>query len=217
MTKTLTVWGRRSSFNVQKVLWALDEIGLRYEHRNAGGSFGGLDEPEFLAMNPHGMVPVIKDEEGSVWESNSIIRYLCAKHSHGNLWIPDPFERSKADRWIDWSATTLQPSFMRLFWGYYRTPEAQRDQSANQVALASCQKYFRALDRHLAENEFLAGSRFSAADIPAGKTLHRYFGLGLLVEEPPHVMAWFSRLRDRQAFRQQVIVPFDDLYGRLAY
>jgi glutathione S-transferase len=217
MKSSLTVWGRRSSFNVQKVLWTLGELSLDYEHRDAGGSFGGLGDPAFLAMNPNGLVPVILDEEGSVWESNSIVRYLCAKHSRGNLWIEDPFARSKADRWIDWAATGLQPSFMRLFWGYYRTPEGQRDKMANQAALSSCIKHFRLLDAHLANNDFLAGSHFTAADIPAGTALHRYFGLGLAVEEPPNVMAWFSRLRDRPAFRQHVLVPFDDLYGRLAF
>ena len=151
MKSSITVWGRRSSFNVQKVLWTLDELGLHYEHRNAGGSFGGLDDPAFLAMNPNGLVPVILDEEGSVWESNSIVRYLCAKHSQGNLWIEDSFARSKADRWIDWAATALQPSFTRLFWGYYRTPEAQRDKLANQAALSSCLKHFRLLDAQLCE------------------------------------------------------------------
>jgi glutathione S-transferase len=217
MTATLTVWGRRSSLNVQKVLWTLDEVGIEYEHRNAGGDFGGLDDPAFLAMNPLGLVPVIRDEEGSVWESNSIVRYLCAKHSNGNLWLDEPFDRSKADRWIDWAATALQPSFMRLFWGYYRTPEAQRDQKANQQAIAACQKHFRALDAHLAHNKFLAGSKFSVADIPAGTTLHRYFGLGLPVEKPTNVMTWFLRLQQRQAFREQVLVPFNELYGRLAF
>lgn len=217
MNKPLTIWGRRSSFNVQKVMWTLDEIGIAYEHKNAGGSFGGLDDPAFLTMNPNGKVPVINDENGSVWESNSIVRYLCARHSPGNLWIEDPFARSRADRWIDWAATTLQPSFMSLFWGYYRTPVSQRNQEVIQLALADCQTNFRLLDSHLAKNDFLAGNRFSAADIPAGTALHRYFGLGLAVEEPPHVMAWFNRLRDRPAFRQQVLVPFDDLNGRLAY
>lgn len=217
MTKTLTIWGRRSSLNVQKVLWTLDEIGLEYEHRNAGGNFGGLDDPEFLAMNPHGLVPVIRDEEGSVWESNSILRYLCAKHSRANLWIDDPFNRSKADRWIDWAATALQPSFMRFFLGNYRTPEAQRNEKDNQLALSSCQRHFRALDGHLANNAYLAGANFSAADIPAGTTLHRYFGMGLGVEEPPNVMAWYCRLQQRRAFRQHIAVPFDDLRGRLAF
>jgi glutathione S-transferase len=213
----ITIWGRRSSFNAQKVLWTLDELELDYEHRNAGGSYGGLDNPEFLAMNPHGLVPVILDEEGAVWESNSIVRCLYTKHSSGNLWIEDPFQHSLADRWIDWAATALQPSFMRLFWGYYRTPESQRNPVEIQSALESCQKHFRALDSHLASHNYLAGSRFTAADIPAGTTLHRYFSIGLPVEEPTNVMAWFLRLRERPAFRQNIVVPFDELYGRLAF
>jgi glutathione S-transferase len=217
MNSTITIWGRRSSFNVQKVLWTLDELQLPYEHKNAGGDYGGLDNPEFLAMNPHGLVPVLHDEEGSVWESNSIVKYLCAKHSCGNLWLEDPFERSLADRWIDWSATTLQPSFMGLFWGYYRTPESQRNPMEIQNALESCQKHFRALDRHLANQEYLAGSSFTVADIPAGTALYRYFTLGLPVEEPTNVMAWFARLRERSPFCQNILVPFDRLYGRLAF
>lgn len=217
MTATITIWGRRTSFNVQKALWTLDELELAYEHRNAGGSYGGLDDPEFLAMNPHGLVPVLRDEEGAVWESNSIVRYLCAKHSSGNLWIEDPFQRSLADRWIDWAATTLQPSFMRLFWGYYRTPESQRNLVEIQNAMESCQRHFRALDAHLARHDYLAGSRFTAADIPAGTALHRYFSIGLPVEEPVNVMAWFARLRERPAFCQNILVPFDELYGRLAF
>lgn len=217
MTATITIWGRRTSFNVQKVLWTLDELGLLYEQRNVGGSYGGLDDPEFLAMNPHGLLPVLRDEEGSVWESNSIVRYLCAKHSSGNLWIEAPFHRSLADRWIDWAATTLQPSFMHLFWGYYRTPESQRNFVEIQSAINSCQKHFRALDTHLASHEYLAGSRFTAADIPAGTALHRYFSIGLPVEEPTNVMAWFARLRERAAFSKNILVPFDELYGRLAF
>jgi glutathione S-transferase len=209
MTPSITIWGRRTSFNVQKVLWTLDELGVRYEHRNAGGSFGGLGDPEFLAMNPHGLVPVLRDEEGSIWESNSIVRYLCAKHSSGNLWIEDPFQRSLRDRWIDWAATALQPSFMRLFWGYYRTPESQRNFVEIQSAIDICQKHFRALDAHLSSHLYLGGSHFTAADIPAGTVLHRYFSIGLPVEEPTNFMKWFARLRERPAFCKNVLVPLD--------
>jgi glutathione S-transferase len=217
MTGQIIIWGRRSSFNVQKVLWTLDELGLEYEHRSAGGSFGGLSEPEFLAMNPQGLVPVLRDEEGVVWESNSIVRYLCAKHSSGNLWIEDPYRRSLVDRWIDWSATALQPSFMRLFWGYYRTPADRRNLVEIQRDLEQCQQYFRVLDAHLANHQYLADSRFTAAEITVGTTLHRYFTMGLPVEEPANVMAWFDRLRERPAFCNNILVPFDELYGRLAF
>jgi glutathione S-transferase len=217
MPPTTTIWGRRTSLNVQKVLWTLDELGLEYEHRNAGGSFGGLDTPEFLAMNPNGLVPVVRDEQGFFWESNAIVRYLCAKHSPSDLWLSDPYSRSLADRWIDWAGTTLQQNFMRLFWGFYRTPETERDIEDVQHWLARCQRDFRILDTHLATHGFLAGPRFTIADIPAGATLHRYFEMGLPVEHPSNVLAWFARLKERPAYRANIVQPFNDLYGRLAF
>jgi glutathione S-transferase len=213
----IIIWGRRTSFNVQKVMWAMDELCPIYEHRNAGGDFGGLDSAEFLEMNPHGLVPVLQDGEEVVWESNSIVRYLSAKYGQGTLWLDNPFDRSLADRWIDWSATALQPSFMKLFWGYYRTPESARNHSENIAALAACQKHFRALDAHLAKNAYLAGASFTAADIPAGTTLHRYFSMGLDVERPENVMRWFALLNERPAFLNNIVVPFSELYGRLAF
>lgn len=212
-----TVWGRRTSLNVQKVLWTLDELGIEYEHRNAGGSFGGLDDPELIAMNPNGLIPVLRDEQGSIWESNSIVRYLCAKHSFGDLWLEEPYARSLADRWIDWAGTTLQQNFMRVFWGYYRTPTSERDLSDVQQWVDRCQRNFCVLDAHLARHEFLAGSRFTVADIPAGATLHRYFEMGLAVERPVNVLAWFERLKERSAYRANIVQPFDELHGRLAF
>jgi glutathione S-transferase len=94
----LKIWGRRSAFNVQKAMWAIGELELPHEHVNAGGDAGGLDDPWFREMNPHGRIPVIDDDGLILWESNSIIRYLGAKYGDGRLWNPDPAERSFADR-----------------------------------------------------------------------------------------------------------------------
>ncbi|MFZ6743968.1 glutathione S-transferase family protein [Undibacterium sp. JH2W] len=213
----ITVWGRDTSYNVQRVLWTLDELSLAYKHRNAGGSFGGLDMPEFLAMNPHGRVPVLQDGDTVVWESNAIVRYLAARYGSATLWQESVAERALADGWMDWSATTLQADFIRLFWSYYRTPAAQRDEKAISNLLVSCQKHFRVLDGYLATRNYLAGTRFSMADIPAGSILHRYFAMGLEVERPPNVLAWYARLQERPAFQKQIALPFDALLGRLAY
>ena len=106
----LTVWGRRSSFNLQKVMWLVGELGLEHRHIEAGGRFGDLDTPEFTAMNPHGRVPVIDDDGTIVWESHAILRYLAARH--GRFWSDDPGARSQVDRWMDWSQTALQPDFL---------------------------------------------------------------------------------------------------------
>ncbi len=103
----IKIWGRRSAYNVQKVLWTVGELGLAYQHIDAGGSAGGLDQPDFLAMNPHGRIPVLVDDDLTVWESNSIVRYLCANYSRDHLWAEAPAKRSLAERWMDWELATL--------------------------------------------------------------------------------------------------------------
>lgn len=213
MSDRLTVWGRRSAFNVQKVLWLVGELGLAHHHVDAGGRFGGLDTPEFLARNPHGRVPVIQDGSTVVWESHSILRYLAARHPEGGFWAEDPGERSHADRWTDWAQSTLQPAFFDLFGGYYRTPEAQRDWPAIRNAQQRLAQHYTLLDRHLADPPFLAGDRLTLADIPAGTSLYRYFELDLDRPALPNVEAWYNRLAERPAYREHVMVPFAELKG----
>ncbi len=214
----LTVWGRPSSFNVQKVLWLVDELGLTHEHIPAGGDFGGLDTADFLAMNPHGQVPVIKDGTVVVWESHAILRYLAACYGQGRFWNADPAERSQADRWMDWSQASLQPDFlMGVFWGFCRTPEHLRDAAAVAVKVARCAAHMRLLDRVLAGRRYLGGEEPTLADIPAGTALYRYFGLEIERPSVPNLEAWYRRLQDRPAYRERVMVPFGELKGKLGY
>lgn len=213
----LRIWGRRSAFNVQKALWTIGELGLDHEHVNAGGDAGGLDEPAFRAMNPHGRIPVIEDDGLVVWESNSIIRYLGAKYGQGRLWDPDPATRSLADRWLDWGLATAQRDFLDLFWGYYRTPEPDRDPAFVAERFKRCADNLRLLDTHLASRGYLAGDDFTMADIPAGTTLYRYFEMDIDRPDVPNVEAWYTRLCQRPAYQEHVMLPFENLYGRLAY
>lgn len=215
---TLKVWGRRSSFNVQKVLWLVGELGLPHQHIPAGGDHGGLDDPQFRAMNPHGRVPVIDDNGVVVWESHTILRYLAA-HYGGPAWWPSaPVDRAQADGWMDWAQTALQPAFLTgVFWGWYRTPEAQRDPKAIEAALAACARHFQLLDTILADRPFLGGYALGLPDIPAGTHLYRYYELEIDRPKTPNVEAWYARLRDRPAYREHVMIPFDEMKGRLAY
>lgn len=214
----LKIWGRRNSFNVQKVLWLAGELGLRYKHIPAGGSFGGLDTPEFLAMNPHGRVPVIVDDAIVVWESHSILRYLAARYGRPGFWSDDPGERSQIEGWMDWAQTTVQPDFMTgVFWGFFRTPEPRRDWPAIRASIARCNAHFLLLDRILAKRPFLGGDDLSLADIPAGTALYRYFELEIDRPPVPHVEAWYARLQERSAYREHVMIPFEDLRGRVAF
>lgn len=214
----MTIWGRRSSFNVQKVLWLAGELGLDYEHVLAGGQHGLLDTAEFRAMNPHGKVPLLRDGATVVWESHAILRYLAARDGAGRFWADDPAQRAGADGWMDWAQTALQPAFLSgVFWGYYRTPEAQRDAAAIGRAIAATHACLELLDRALADRPYLGGERLGLADIPAGTTLYRYFELD--IPHPPlaNVQAWYERLQARPAYREHVMVPFGELRGRLDF
>ncbi|MFI4974799.1 MAG: glutathione S-transferase family protein [Caulobacterales bacterium] len=213
----LRVWGRLNSSNVQKVMWTLDELGLAYEHIPAGGDFGIRGTPEFLAMNPHNWVPVIDDDGTIVWESQAIVRYLAAAHGAGTLWDTDPGRRAYADMWMDWNATTLQRDFGALFWAWFRTPPAQRDQARIAELQAASDADFGKLDVALAKRPFLAGDHLTMGDIPAGCMAYRYFNLDLDRPALPHAQAWFDRLMARPAYRKFVAIPFEDLRGRLAF
>ena len=213
----ITLWGRRNSINVQKVLWTLDELGLDYDHIDAGGDAGGLDEPAFRAMNPHGRVPVLRDGEAALWESHSIARYLCAAYPAGGLCPAARAGRAQAEAWMDWTLATLQPAIMGLFWGFYRTPAPRRDAARNAQLARECSDAIVALDAWLEARPFVAGDAFTMADIPAGTLMFRYFGLDVERPRAPAVEAWRGRLASRQPYRDHVMRPFDELFGRLAY
>ena len=121
----LTIWGRANSVNVQKVLWCLTELGLAYERIDAGMSYGRTREAEYLAMNPNARIPTLVEGDFVLWESNSIMRYLCLAHGLGTPIYPEaPKQRASVDRWLDWTLSTVQPVDRPVFWGIVRTAPA---------------------------------------------------------------------------------------------
>ena len=214
----LEVWGRRSSANVQKVLWLVGELDLPHTHVPAGGDFGRLDEPRFRALNPHGKVPVIRDGPVVVWESHAILRYLAATHGADRFWPAEPSVRAPVDTWMDWAQTALQPAFLGgVFWGFYRTPPAQRDATAIAAALDRTHRLLGLIEARLAGRPFLTGETLSLADMAVGTHLYRYFELEIDRPSMPRLEAWYDRLRARPAYRQHVMVSFAELEGRLAF
>ncbi len=213
----IKLWGRLSSCNVQKALWALEELKLPYERIDVGGDFGGLDDPAYLAMNPHGRVPTLQDGELTVWESDALVRYIAAQYGVGHLWAEDPAERAIADQWMAWTATSLHPDWIKLFWNLVRTPPARRDADAIARHLEATSAAFKLLDRHFENHRYLAGDRFSMADIPAGMTLYRWIEMDIERPVTPNVAAWHSRLLERPAYRSAICVPYDDLVGKESF
>src|SRR6185295_9799295 len=152
----LKIWGRVSSINVQKVVWCAEELGLAYERVDVGGKFGGNDKPEYLAMNPNGLVPVIDDDGFILYESNAIVRYLAAKGS-GSLWPADPRHRADADRWMEWQSTAFTPAMWGAFWQLIRTPAEKRSADTIEASRAKTEKLAAILDAHLASRRNLTG------------------------------------------------------------
>lgn len=213
----ITLWGRASSANVQKAVWALEEVGVAYARIDAGGRYGGLGDPDFLAMNPNGLVPVLRHGALTLWESHAIMRYLAAKFGEGSLWPVDLAERAIADQWTDWAQTTFQAGWLRLFWLVVRTPVEHHDADAIAAAMADSVRAFSILDSRLATTPYLAGDHLTYADIATGVAMYRWSTMEIEHPHLPAVRDWHERLRDRPAYRKAVCVSYEELRGRLAH
>jgi glutathione S-transferase len=199
------LWGRANSSNVMKVIWVLEELGLPYERIDAGGAFGRTDTPEYRAMNPNSLVPTLQEDDFVLWESNAILRYLCAANVPDSPMFPrDLHARASIDRWMDWQQTTLNAPISPVFWGLVRTPPEQRDMDAIGRGIQATGQVLGRLDAVLARVPYVAGPVFTLADIPLGVHIHRWFFFP--VEKPalPHVRAWYDRLLERPAYRAHV-------------
>ena len=200
----LRILGRKTSSNVQKVLWCCGELDLPFAREDFGGEFGKNRTPEYLALNPNGVVPTLVDEGFILWESNVIVRYLAAKYSLGTLCPVDLRRRADAERWMDWQQTTLGPPMGVLFRGLLKTPpdaiESGEIGRAEQKATAA----WAILEAQLAEQPYVAGPELTIGDIALGYAPHRWFKLPLDQPDLPNVKRWYARLCERPAYSQHI-------------
>jgi glutathione S-transferase len=203
----LRIWGRSNSINVQKVLWCCEELDVRYRRVDVGGPFGGNKEPEYLRLNPNGLVPTISDGGFVLWESNAIVRYLAAKHGMGTLYPEDLAERADADRWMDWQMGTLWANFRPAFVGLIRTLPEKRDRDDIATAISRTAENLAMLDAHLAARDYVTGPAFTMADIPLGVTAYRWFNLEIERPPMPNLEAWYERLCARSPYKATVMLP----------
>jgi glutathione S-transferase len=204
----LTIYGRTNSVNVQKVLWCLAELELPYERIDAGLAHGKNTEPWYLALNPNGRVPLLVDGDFSLWESNTIVRYLASKHDTGGLYPASPETRAHAERWMDWQLSTLIRSVSIVFQNLYRKPPGQRDAAAVERHTREANAAVALLDAHLARQPFVAGNAFTMGDIPVGALVHRWLEIeGIERPALAAVREWRARLATRPGFRSHVQLP----------
>ena len=202
----IKIWGRNTSSNVQKAMWAVGELGLAHTRIDVGGAFGKNHEPAYLAMNPNGLVPTLEEEDGFLlWESNSIVRYLAGKHDKAGALEPkDAKQRALASQWMDWQLSVIGPAITPVFWGLIRTPPEKRDMAAIKTGQEKTVAAMQILDSRLAKAPFVAGDAFSYGDIPVGVMCYRYRQLVPDRPATPHLDRWYAAIAARKAFHDHV-------------
>jgi glutathione S-transferase len=199
----LKIWGRTNSINVQKVMWAVGELGIPHQRIDAGMAFGVVNTPEYRAMNPNGRVPTIDYDGFILWESNVIVRYLYAKHGP----VRTLEAGYGAEKWMDWCATTVAAPLTQLFWGWIRTPPEKRDLAALDAALKQASDVFAIADAQLSKTPYIAGAGFSMGDIPLGCFVHRWMNLPVERPAQPSLAKYYQRLLARAPYQQHVALP----------
>lgn len=205
----LTIWGRANSVNVQKVLWCLRELGLGFERIDAGMQYGRTREADYLAMNPNARIPTLVDGDFVLWESNSIMRYLCLAYGGDTPIYPQaPKRRATVERWLDWTLSTLQPAERTVFWALVRTPPDQRNMTQIQKDADAAAEVWRIADRQLATRRFIEGDDFTIADIALGAYARRWFGVeGIVRPAFSSLERWFAQFAPRRGFVEFVAPP----------
>jgi glutathione S-transferase len=202
----LTIWGRTNSLNVQKVMWTVAELGLPHRRIDAGLQFGVNNTPEYRAMNPNGLVPVIDDDGFVLWESNVIVRYLAARYG-GDLMPSDVRQRALAERWMDWQTNGLYPAMVPVFVALVRTPPEKRDPAVVESGRKATERWLTVLDMALASRDYVNGAALTVGDIPVGVAVNRWYRMPVAREPHPNVEAWLERLRARPGFAKHADLP----------
>ena len=209
----IKVWGRKTSSNVQAVMWSLAELGLPCERYDFGHRYGGVDTVEFLAMNPNGTIPVVRDGDGEfLWESSAVLRYLANRYGHAPYWPDDLAARTHIDKWAEWSKINIALNFSGpIFWRVVRTPPARHDLAALEQAIGILDRYLDIAETQLGGAPFLCGADLTLADVQFGHLLYRYFTLEIERPERRRLGAYYESLVARPAYREHVMVPYDEL------
>lgn len=209
----LTIWGRKTSSNVQALMWCVGELGLDYERHDVGHRFGGLDTPDFANLNPNRTIPVIRDGPNPpLWETGAILRYLADRYGPDIFWPKDPVQRAEVDKWTEWAKINIAMAFtVPVFWQVVRTAKSKQDEKSINSAVKTLERKLEIADTQLAGRAFIAGADLTLADIQLGHILYRYYDIDIPRASLPHLQRYFDRLSQRPAYQEHVMISYDDL------
>lgn len=197
----LRILGRPTSINVRKVLWTAAEAGLAFAHEPEWAAARDVRSAEFLALNPNGLVPVLICDEGVLWESNAICRYLAGRAARTDLLPVEPFARAEVEKWMDWQASELNGAWRAAFLGLVRRhPDYVGDEVAVARSAAQWNGLMLLLERRLEETgAYVAGAGFTLADVVLGLSLQRWLKTPIERPRTPALLAYRRRLKARPA------------------
>ena len=189
----LTVWGRKTSSNVQALMWCIGELQLPYIRHDVGHKYQGTDTDFFYSLNPNRTVPVLQDGSAPpLWETGAILRYLANRYASDTFWPRDPQEKANVDRWAEWAKINVAMAFTApVFWRVVRTPESERDETAIRQAMLTLEKNLSIAGEQLSKHNFLAGDEFSLADIQFGHILFRYYDIDVVRQPLRHLHSYY--------------------------
>lgn len=213
VARMLTVWRRKTSSNVQALMWGIGELGLPYQRHDAGHRYGGLDTPEFRAMNPNGTVPVLCDGHGEpLWETGAILRYLAGRYGSASFRPPEGTARAEVDKWAEWAKLNVAMNFTTpIFWRVVRTAPSNRDHAAIAQAVGNLTRFLDIAEVRLSRSAFLVSDDLTVADIQFRHVLFRYFDIAIDRQEHSAIRRYFDALSARPAFREHVMMPYEEL------
>ena len=194
-------------------MWCIEELAIPYNRIDAGFTYGVVDSEEYLAMNPNGTVPTIKDGANlSLWESGAILRYLANQYADNDFWPTDTSERAHVDQWAEWSKINIALAFtVPIFWRVARTPQAQQDLAAINKAISVFEDALTIANFQLQSSPYLAGKHFSLADIQFAHVLYRYYDISIVRKNLDAVVEYYDRIKRRAAYQQHVAISYAEL------
>ena len=204
----LQIYGRKNSSQVIQLMWTVAELNLEHVRHNLGGSFGGLDSPEYRSLNPNGLVPTIDDNGFVLWESYAIIRYQCHQYGKGSLWPDNPQTVALADQWMEWANSRFMPVFFPVFWALIRTPKEQQNPDKIASMAKDSAELLQIVEKQLQGKAYITGDTLTMGDVPLGSLMYKYYTLDIDRPSLPNIESWYKRLSERSAYREHAMNPF---------
>ena len=209
----LTVWGRKTSSNVQALMWCIGEMELPYVRHDIGHKYKGTETDFYYSLNPNRTVPVLQDGTAPpLWETGAILRYLANRYGAESFWPSDEIQKANIDKWAEWSKINVATAFnLPVFWRVVRTPQENRDEQAIAEAMVKLENYLSVAEAQFEKHRFLAGDAFSLADIQFGHVLYRYYDIDVVRKSLPRLRAYYENIAVRPAFQEHVMVSYEEL------